>query len=288
MRVGITGANGFTGRYLVAALAERGHHPVAIASDVGDAAALRDEIAGIAPDAVAHLAAIAFVHSDDYAGFYAVNQVGSLNLLEAVRRTKPGCRVLLASSAQVYGAGASGLIDEDHAVAPANHYAISKLAMELGTRLFSTDDGDGPRPVVVRPFNYTGRGQETRYLVPKIVDHFRRRASTIELGNIDVRRDFGDVRAVVEAYVRLLETPGAIGPLNVATGTAWSVREVVAIAERLTGHRIEVSVNPAFLRKGDVDLLAGDPGRLAAAIPGWTPRSIEDTIGWMLDEGATD
>lgn len=279
MRVGVTGAAGFTGLYLCAALAARGHEAVPIVADVGDAVALRDELAALAPDAVAHLAAIAFVHSDDYAGFYTVNQIGSFNLLDAVRRVRPDCAVLLASSAQVYGAGASGLIDESHAVAPANHYALSKLAMEMGAGLV----GGAMRLIVARPFNYTGRGQEARYLVPKIVDHFRRRAPAIELGNMDVRRDFGDVRSVVDAYVRLLEAPGAAGVFNVATGAAHSVREVVALAERLTGHRIDVTVNPAFVRAGDVKLLAGDAGKLAAALPGWAPRAIEDTIGWMLD-----
>lgn len=280
MRVGVTGAQGFTGVHLITALAARGHEAAAIAADVTDTAALGAELAALRADAVVHLAALAFINSDDYASFYAVNQVGSFNLLRAAQRARPGCTVLLASSAQVYGAGASGLIDERYAPVPANHYALSKWAMELGAGLVKGD----LRVIVARPFNYTGRGQQTRYLIPKIVDHLRRRAPMIELGNMDVRRDIGDVRSIVDAYVRLLETPDADGTYNVATGRAYSVREIVAIAQELAGHVLAITVNLGFVRANDVPLLVGDLSRLTATLPDWRPRDLADTLRWMLAE----
>ena len=280
MRVGITGAQGFTGLHLVAALISRGHDALPIASDITDAAAISAELEMSRPDAVVHLAALAFVNSDDYASFYAVNQVGSFNLLKAAQRARPDCTVLLASSAQVYGAGASGLIDEFYQPTPANHYALSKWAMELGVGLVTGD----LRVIVVRPFNYTGRGQQTRYLIPKIVDHLRRREPVIELGNIDVRRDIGDVRSVVDAYVRLLETREANGTYNIATGRSCSVREILAMAQELAGYTPTLAVNPALVRARDVTLLVGDPSRLMAALPDWHPRDLADTLRWMLLE----
>ncbi|QXT37998.1 GDP-mannose 4,6-dehydratase (plasmid) [Sphingomonas sanguinis] len=278
MRVGVTGLSGFTGTYLGAALKDAGHHPIAISPDLTDATALDHAVAEIAPDAVIHLAAKAFVASDDLAEFYTVNQVGSFNLLDAVARHRPGARVVLASSAQVYGEGASGTIAEDHPPAPANHYALSKRAMEMGASFWR----DRLSILVARPFNYTGRGQENRYLIPKIVDHFRRRAAVIELGNIDVERDFGDVRAVVQAYVGLLGAADSDVPVNIATAMAHSVRDVLAMAGQLTGHHPEIVVNPAFVRNNDVQRLTGSNERLRTLLPHWAPVPLSDTLEWML------
>lgn len=278
MRIGVTGSAGFTGAYLADALAEAGHEAVAIRADLTDPVALGTDIATVAPDAVIHLAGSAFVAADDIQAFYAVNQLGSFNLLESLARHRPGCRVLLASSAQVYGDAASGRVDEDHPTRPANHYALSKLAMEMGARFWA----DKLVPIIARPFNYTGRGQQDRYLIPKIVQHFRERRTVIELGNIDVERDFGDVRAVARAYAGLIGQADATGTVNVATGNPHSVRDVIAMAERLTGHRIDVVVNPAFVRANDVPRLVGDNGRLRALLPEWKPMELEATLAWML------
>ena len=278
MRVLVTGAQGFTGRYVVARLAERGHEAVPLAADLRDAAALADAAATVRPDATIHLAARAFVDSGDYHGFYAVNQVGTFSLLDALARAAPGTPVLLASSAQVYGGSTAGLIDESHPFAPPNHYALSKAAMEQGAAFW----GDRLRLVVARPFNYTGVGQEERYLVPKIVSHFRRREPAIELGNLHVRRDFGDVRTVADAYVALVERDAGPGPFNVATGRVSDIASILDHLASRTGHRIAVRVNPAFVRANDVPEFGGDHRRLRAALPDWRPRALEDTLDWML------
>lgn len=278
MRVAVTGAAGFTGRYLLPELVSRGHDAFALDADVTDPAGLAAAIDADTPDAVIHLAARAFVDVAAFDDFYAVNQVGSFNLLQSLADRAPGTRIILASTAQVYGAQAEGLIAEDRPMLPANHYALSKAAMEMGSRLWA----DRLRITIVRPFNYTGVGQEERYLVPKIVDHFRHRADTIELGNIDVRRDFGDVRAVAAAYAALLEADDVPDICNIATGTAVSVRDVVARLEAMTGHRIEIRVNPAFVRANDVPVLAGDVTRLRTAAPSWTPHTLDETLEWMV------
>lgn len=277
MRVALTGAGGFTGRFVQAALAERGVECVPLAADLTDSDAVEREIAETPFDRLIHLAALAFVGVADWQGFYQVNQVGSFRLLDAVARHRPGARCLLASSAQVYGAGAEGLIAEDAPTNPANHYALSKLAMERGAVFWS----DRLEIVVTRPFNYTGVGQSTEYLLPKIVDHFRRRAPVIELGNTWVKRDFGDVRAVAQAYagVILADEPPAI--VNIATGRVSAIDDVLAVLEEVSGHRLEVRVNPAFVRANDVPVLGGNVSRLMAALPGWVPRDLADTLTWM-------
>ena len=282
MRIAVTGSDGFTGRYVADALAGRGHEALPVLSDITDSGQLAEEIASLRPDGCIHLAAIAFVAETDFRPFYHVNQIGTFNLLTVLAETAPGIAVLLPSSAQVYGADAQGTIGEDAATDPHNHYALSKIAMEQGAQFWA----DRLKLIVTRPFNYTGVRQEERFLIPKIIAHFARRAPLIELGNLHVRRDFGDVRSVAEAYVALIERGEACGPLNVSSGTPHSIGDILGIAERLSGHRMEVEVNPAFVRGNDPALLLGDNARLREKLPGWAPRALEDTLGWMLEHAA--
>jgi nucleoside-diphosphate-sugar epimerase len=284
MRVALTGADGFTGAYVRAELTRRGIECVPLGADLTDPAAVRAEVSAKPFDRLIHLAGEAFAASPEWRRFYEVNQLGTLTLLDAVAAAGRRTRCILASSAQVYGGEASGCVTEDQPPRPNTHYAYSKLAMELCAGAFA----DRLEIVITRPFNYTGLGQQPRYVIPKIVDHFRRRAPKIELGNIDVRRDFGDVRSVAEAYVGIAQSEAPPSLLNIATGCALSIREIMGLAEELTGHRPEIEVNPAFVRDNEVQLLVGDHGRLSGALPDWRPRPIEETLEWMLagDEGA--
>lgn len=215
--------------------------------------------------------------TDDLFDLYAVNQLGTFGLLDALAAVVPGIPVLLASSAQVYSAS-SGLLDETAATRPPNHYGVSKLAMEQGAALWAAR----LRLVFVRPFNYTGVGQSGRFLLPKIVAHFAAKAPSMELGDLDTRRDYGDVRSVAAAYAALLVGPVAPTTVNIGTGQLWSITEVLATLTRLTGHAIEVRAAPALLRAGDPSGLACDNRRLRTLLPDWSPIPLEDTLRWML------
>jgi nucleoside-diphosphate-sugar epimerase len=278
MRVALTGALGFTGAYVQQALNAVGADWVTLDADLTDPAAVEGEIERTEFDRLIHLAGEAFVASDDWRRFYAVNQIGTMNLLAAVARRRPGARCILASSAQVYGPEASGLVNEDYPPRPNNHYAFSKLAMEMCATAFAGQ----AEIVVTRPFNYTGIGQQDRYIIPKIVDHFRRRAPVIELGNIEVRRDFGDVRSVAEAYAGLAIAQSPPELVNICTGSLHSIHELLDLASEMTGHSPKIEINPAFVRAGDVPVLGGDPTRLNEALPGWRARAVEETLAWML------
>jgi len=156
---------------------------------------------------------------------------------------------------------------------------VSKLAMEYMARLWM----DKLPIVIARPFNYTGVGQTESFLLPKIVGHFRRGAEVIELGNLDVWRDFSDVRAVAQAYRRLLEVCPAGETVNVCSGKAHSLREVIAMAESVSGRSIQVQVNPAFVRASEVKTLCGDATKLRSVIGEWATPPLEDTLRWMLE-----
>jgi nucleoside-diphosphate-sugar epimerase len=284
-RVLVTGAGGFTGRFVCAALSEAGHHPVVPADsfDLTDATALRDALAGIEFDAVIHLAAISFVGHDNPAELYRVNTVGTVALLEAIQAAgqasgKQIQRVILASSANIYGNNPVSPIDEGAAPAPVNHYATSKVAMELMARQWH----DRLPIVMTRPFNYTGAGQQEHFLVPKIVGHFARRDPAIELGNIDVTRDFSDVRDVAAIYVRLLDAPAGT-VVNICSGVGRSLRSILDHCRQATGHQIEVRVNPAFVRADEIHELVGSDARLASLIDQGARRSLDATLDWMLE-----
>ncbi|MCK6414509.1 MAG: NAD-dependent epimerase/dehydratase family protein [Giesbergeria sp.] len=294
-RVLVTGLGGFTGRYVQAALEQRdwdvwglGAQPAPqhaahyVQADLTDSAALQQALAEVRPQAVIHLAAIAFVGHDDADAFYHVNLMGTRHLLAAlVQLSEPPAHVLLASSANVYGNQTGGMLDEETIPQPANDYAVSKLAMEHMARLWSTR-----LPItIVRPFNYTGVGQSPDFLLPKIVMHFKSRAARIELGNLDVWRDFSDVRAIADAYCRLLDTPSAVGTtVNLCSGQSHSLREIIGMAEEITGHHIQVHTNPAFVRANEVRTLLGSPERLKALVgPDWMCPPLQETLRWMLE-----
>lgn len=280
MHVLVTGLDGFTGHYVEKALMAAGHQVSGLSVDLLDAMAVSSEIAQLKPDAVIHLAAKAFVAHGSPDDFYQVNLIGTRHLLQALSEYVPDIKnVLLASSANVYG-NTEGVMSEATVPAPANDYAVSKLAMEYMAKLWMQK-----LPIVIaRPFNYTGAGQAENFLIPKIVSHFKRRAGEIELGNLDVWRDFGDVRSVTEAYLGLIENGQSGEIYNISSGNPVALKEVVTMCEEMTGHQLEVKVNPAFVRENEVVKLSGDASKLNALLPKWKMPTLRKTLSWMLSE----
>lgn len=281
MRILLTGSDGFTGRHLTQRALAAGHEIVPLTADLRDPAAVQRDVAAAQADVVLHLAAIAFVAHADERAFYDVNLFGTLNLLSALSATaRRPKRVLLASSANVYGNCENSPIAETQPPAPVNHYAMSKLAMEH----MALAKAAALPLVVARPFNYTGPGQALDFVIPKLVDHFRRRAPTIALGNVHVEREYNDVRFTSEALLRLAQSGPAPATYNICTGVTHSIQQVIAQLEALTGHRIEVEVDPAFVRRNEIHRLCGDPARLQAACPRLPAYSLTDTLAWMLEQ----
>lgn len=290
----ITGVAGFTGRYLAEELAAYDYQviglthssnqylPVGVsklhAVDLLNSHDLVEIVNLEKPDVVIHLAAISFVAHGDIEAIYRTNIVGTRNLLDAIERTGNVQHVLLASSANIYGNSTVEIIAEDVLPRPANDYAVSKLAMEYMAALWTNRI-----PItIVRPFNYTGVGQSERFLIPKIVNHFANQAPRLELGNIDVERDFSDVRSIVSAYRCLLELPAMGKIYNICSGQGFTLMQVIEIMENLSGFRPEICVNPAFVRSNDVKRLIGDKTALNQAIGIQPIINLEETLQWML------
>lgn len=276
----LTGADGFTGRHFSEAARQRGFDVYALQSDLTEPEALERELSGRTFGHVVHLAAISAVTHADELALYRVNLFGTLNLVQALadHATVRG-RVLVASSANIYGNAAESPVNESACPAPVNHYAMSKLAMEHMLARYR----ERLALLVARPFNYTGPGQDTRFVIPKLVQHFAGRKPHVELGNTDVEREFNDVRTVCDSYLGLLARGEPGQAYNVCSGTAYSLAEVVRLLGELTGHALEVRVNPDFVRANEVHRLCGDPARLEASLGAINRPSLADTLRWMLD-----
>ncbi|MEP4485947.1 MAG: GDP-mannose 4,6-dehydratase [Halioglobus sp.] len=289
----ITGASGFTGQHFIALAKDAGYHCVALCHHPDEAVPAADEcivgnlldpsslqvaITHAQPDYVLHLAAISFVAHGNASEIYQVNQLGTVNLLDAIREGAGSVeKILLASSANIYGNTKDLPITESTLPNPANHYGMSKYTMELATQLYA----DLP-VAITRPFNYTGCGQTPNFLIPKIVSAFRAKQTTIELGNLDVARDFSDVRDVVTAYLRLLTTDTTAPAYNICSGTPSTLLSVIDTLNAIAGYEIKVTVNPDFVRSDEIKTLYGSPALLESAIGDYRSYTLDDTLRWMM------
>lgn len=304
----ITGDHGFVGRYVAEALhgrvawcagldRARSKPPPGIEThlevDLADSAATRAAIAQLvaergAPAWVIHLAAQASVGAsfEDPAATYRANVVGTASLLHALAEICPGTRVLIPSSAHVYGPSerTDGVLEEVTPLHPTTHYGLSKLVQEEMARIFG--ETTGLRCLVTRAFNHIGPGQGLGFVVPDFAHRLARLevdgGGVLRVGNLEARRDYLDVRDVAQAYLTVLERGEADTVYNVASGVTWSVSELLALMLESIGVPITVERDPALARPVDVPVLAGDASRLRAL--GWAPRyDIRDTVRDTLD-----
>jgi nucleoside-diphosphate-sugar epimerase len=283
LKILLTGANGFTGLHFAKIAKAAGHVVYGLKSDITDAQSLETEVLEVSPDLVAHFAGISFVPSNDEQAFYRVHVLGTSNLLNAlVKQKSPIKKVLLISSATVYGNNSSPYSLETQIPAPIDHYAMSKVTMEEISKTYF----DQLPIVLARPFNYTGVGQKDYFLIPKLIQHFSRKYPKIELGNLDVEREFNDVEMVCRAYMNLLIFGHSSEVYNVCSGIARSLKQVIDCLSTITGHQIHIEVNPNFVRSNEIRRMCGDPQKIQALfhqhqIKLYIP-SLEETLVRML------
>jgi len=278
MRALITGGKGFVGQWLSAHLKDRGDDVAIIdlETDVADGAAVRRVMSDVRPDAVYHLAAMTHVGDswEHPSQVLRVNVLGTAEILAAARAIPELPRVLVVSSAEVYGVvGTDQLpLDEHTATLPASPYAASLLAAEAVA--LQAWRGYGQPVMVVRPFNHIGPGQSPNFFVPalakRIVEARRAGAGSLPVGTLTTRRDFTDVRDVVVAYRRLIEAGEPGGVYNVCSGRDVAMAEVARDLLRLAGADLELVTDPALVRPVDVPRLRGD-ATLLRETTGWLP-----------------
>jgi len=296
MRALITGGEGFVGQWLAAHLKDNGDEVavIDIETDVSDGAAVGKVMADVAPDAVYHLAALTHVGEswENPSQVLRVNVLGTAELLAAARAHQPSARVLVVSSAEVYGVVTPEQLplDESTPALPASPYAASKLAAEVVA--LQAWRGFGQPVVVVRPFNHIGPGQSPNFFVSalakRIVEAKRAGSMTLRVGTLTTRRDFTDVRDVVVAY-RLLIEHGAPGDVyNVCSGDDVAMSEVADELLSLAGVDLTLQTDPTLVRPVDVPVLRGDARRLRAATR-WEPRiPLATTLADVLSSWEAD
>ena len=287
----ITGIEGFSGFHLEKALVQEGYEiygtclkpsskPHYLTCDITEMDDIQAVVDRVLPDAVIHLAGISFVGESNTTLFYDVNVIGTQNLLDALVKAKlPLQKVILASSATVYGNQHKEILNESMCPHPINHYGISKLAME---HLAATYFEKLPI-IIVRPFNYTGVGQGEHFLIPKIVKHYREKQKSIELGNVHVSREFNDVRDIVAWYITLLKSEAKSTVINLCSGKAISLLKVIDDMNALAGYEIKVKINPIFVREHEIKTLFGSTQKLHQMILANETHSIRKTLEWMYE-----
>ena len=281
-KIWLIGADSFTGTHLLPCLEKGDYHVDTEEVDVTDVNQVEDRILQIQPDYIINLAAISFVPDGDDESIYAVNTFGPQNILSAcLKLSKPPKNIILASSANIYGLQDKEQVNEDCKPNPVNHYGCSKWSMEQIAQTYSSD----LNITITRPFNYTGAGQQSKFIVPKIVEHFKQKSPTLKLGNIDIWRDFSDVRWIAEVYTCLLATPAnGIRNVNLCSGRLIAIKEIITILQDVTGHEINIETDKGLMRQADIKRQCGDNKKLFELLPDLSPPiPFEKTIQWMVD-----
>jgi GDP-4-dehydro-6-deoxy-D-mannose reductase len=298
VRVLVTGASGFVGRWLIRELVANGHEAVGappsseldITDRVGVAALLRNTN----PDAVAHLAALSYGpdarRAPDLA--FAVNEGGTRSVMAAA--ASMAVPVLVVSSSEVYGSPipADLPLTESAPLLAEQPYGRSKLALERAA--IQAAAGGNVALVIVRPFNHAGPGQRPEFVVPalarRILAARNSGTPTIAAGNVDVRRDFSDVRDVVRAYRLILESIRSDDPkagpriYNIASGRSVAIRDIAEAFAALAGIDIEIQIDPLLVRESDPPEIRGDASAIATQL-GWRPTiSLEITLKDVFED----
>ncbi|CAI1564454.1 GDP-mannose 4,6-dehydratase [Serratia proteamaculans] len=291
MKVLVTGGNGFTGKYVVSTFEGAGYQvliggccaPLSINEvvfDVLDKKSLLEALSIHKPEGIIHLAGSAFVGEGEASVFYRNNTIGTINLLEAVKESGIDLKkIIISSSANIYGNPTVPVVDENTEPMPVNHYSSSKLAMENMVKGWFSEF-----PIIItRPFNYTGVGQADNFLVPKIVSHFKRKCEVIELGNINVQRDFSDVSEIALCYLKLFQGQSSSTIVNLCSGISTSLEGIIKEMEFISGRKIEIKVNPDFLRNNEIKTLLGDNTKLKNMINYAPSGELRNTLENMFN-----
>ena len=288
----VTGIRGFTGEYVASELRRNGYQVFGTCLREDDADEfvsvidLRDRnsvlgyINKLKPKIVIHLAAISFVGHEDIQEIYEMNIVGTRNLLEGLAKLDvvPDS-IVLASSANIYGNSPDDPISETSPVLPQNDYAVSKFAMELMARTWLER-----LPItIVRPFNYIGRGQSTNFLIPKIVEAVKAGDEEISLGNIDVERDFSDVRTVAWVYGQLAMRPSSGEVFNISSGHSIPLTEAFDRICSIGDSQMRIKPTEHLKRSGEVSRLRGDSSKLWKHLGKPIEIPLDETFAWMLE-----
>jgi GDP-4-dehydro-6-deoxy-D-mannose reductase len=305
----ITGAGGFVGTYLIKELQKSRDSEIfgavfsatsdissllpsdhIIEGDLSDSTYAHELVQKSMPDIVFHLAALSVVGTivDQAITVMNKNTAISYNILEAIKSLAPKARFIAIASANEYGAviDTHKPIDETLPLRPLNPYAVSKVTQEMLSLMYHL--AYGLDVVILRPFNHTGVGQTTDFVIPKLAKQFAAIEKgtippTIEVGNLDTIRDFTDVRDMVYGY-HLAAKTGLSGQIyNLGSGQGHTIKEILDMLQSLSSAKVEIVVNDKLVRGADVPVLICDASKFKS-LTSWTPKiTLKQTISDILN-----
>lgn len=302
-RIAITGGSGFVGVHLIQLLASRREQPIVTALDSGAEQAgseypflthtrcdisVESQLSGALqaahPSQIFHLAAISSLGeaAEQERRAFDVNVWGTRNLLRASSELSVPPKLLNVSTSQVY-AGSDAALTESSPLQSASMYAATKRMAELVAELFR----DKLRIITVRSFNHTGPGQSDSFVLPYLVRSVVEIEAglappVLRVGNLEVERDFTDVRDVVRAYTMLMEQGVRPGTYNICSGKYYRLSDLLDLILGTTNVKVSVERDPTRYRVNDVKRIWGDHSKLTEAT-GWSPEiPIEKTLRDMV------
>ncbi|MCX7773625.1 MAG: GDP-mannose 4,6-dehydratase [Clostridia bacterium] len=306
MRVLVTGANGFVGKHLVAALVER-HHTVYAAMldhsdtflkpvtncffDITDETQVNEVMERVKPEGIIHLAAQSMVKRawESPNSTLITNTISTISILECMKKHAPNAKLISIGSSEEYGLAGKTVVPltEDSGCFPMNPYATSKLA--AGQIVLQLAQRDQVQVVHVRPFNHFGPGQREGFVISDFASQVARIEKkiippVIRVGDLSASRDFTDVRDVVDAYISLLESNVSLGIYNICSGKPVVVEQILKFLVGQSSVQIEVQKDPSRMRPSDVPQFIGSYEKLNKET-GWKPKllfedSLLETLKW--------
>jgi GDP-6-deoxy-D-talose 4-dehydrogenase len=287
----ITGISGFIGSELARQMSLDGHTVTGSSFSTGDQKHIKCDIrkpaeilaaiVSVHPDIIIHAAALSSVTLGRTMDYYESNVLGTENVISAVNAIGGRRRLIFISTAGVYGNQQQEVLSEDLPPLPVSHYGMSKLVCER----MMANASEHHDITVIRPFNIVGPGQNRSFIVPKLVQHFAERQSSVRLGNLDPIRDYIDVQTCCNIIAQLAMNPSANGEtVNLCAGTGTSVRDLLTVLTELTQHTIEVIPAQEFMRKSEVWRLLGSTTKLnRLLLVKSSPRPFRKVLSEMLD-----
>ena len=287
MKVLITGINGFTGIHLSNFLRSKNYEVFGIGNkninsknifncDIRDKKRLKKIINEIKADYIIHLAAISSPVHPNELEIYDVNVLGTKNLLESIQYNPK--KIIISSSAHIYGKQNKEVLDENLCPNPNNHYGISKLAAEQISKNFFNK----LNIIITRPFNYTGIYQSTKFLIPKIIKHYKEKKESIKLGNLDLIREINSVEFVCKTYEKLLNSDIKNEVINISTSREIYLKDIIKIMNNIAGYNIKV-IFDENLKRNEPKKIIGDNTKLKSFIGDIKDKPLENTLKEMYN-----
>jgi len=301
MKALITGITGFVGSHMSSFLLERGFDVFGLdkalngydkityfSVDITEKKRVFEAIRKSKPDFIFHFAAISSVTAceENKELARAVNLGGTENILSACADNSIKARILIPSSAYVYGLPMHDSLDESHPINPSSEYGILKVGQEkVASRFFNKDKLS---VVIIRSFNHIGPNQTTGFVCSDFAKQIAEiekglKEPIIKVGNLESKRDFTDVRDIVKAYLLALEKCKPNEVYNLCSGKIYSIKQILDIMLSLTEQEIKIEIDPSKTREDDIQVIRGNNSKFVRAT-GWEPEiPIEKTLKDLLD-----